>query len=221
MSTISSPKPSRRRRLTLPVVLAGSIASLVLALGLSPTVAAFTASIQNTVDTAGAGALTMQETTTTSGGTTITCNSTDGSSGVSSNAATCSTINKYGGNLAMYPGQTVTTTVSIKNTGSIAANAFTLTPGTCAQSATSTTYGSATDLCSQMTLVVKTGSTTLYTGTVNGFSAAVDILNKTSTTSVAAGATTSFSFAITLPSTVGPTYSNLQVSQPLTWQFTS
>ncbi|WP_150953309.1 hypothetical protein [Microbacterium testaceum] len=218
MSAPTSPKPTRRRRLALPVVLAGSIASLVLALGLSPTVAAFTASIQNTVDTAGAGALTMQEADSSGN---VVCNSTDGSSGISSNTATCSTINKYGGNLAMYPGQTVTTNVTIKNTGSIDAKSFTLTPGTCAQSATSTTYGSATDLCSQMTLVVKTGSTTLYSGTVAGFTAAVDILNKTSTTSVASGTTTSFSFAVTLPSTVGPTYSNLKVSQPLTWQFTS
>ena len=64
----------------------------VLALGMSPTFSAFTASIQNSVNTAGTGALIMEE---TSGG--VTCTSTDGTEGLSGNSAICATINNYGG----------------------------------------------------------------------------------------------------------------------------
>ena len=67
--------PSRRRRLSWPVLLAGSIGSLLLAVGLSPTLAAFTAQIRNTVDTAGTGTLIMQETNADG---SVICNSTDG-----------------------------------------------------------------------------------------------------------------------------------------------
>lgn len=216
MSSSPSAAP-RRRRLALPVVLAGSIASLILALGLSPTVAAFTASIQNTIDTAGAGSLTMRE--TDSAGTTV-CNSTDGGS-VSTNAATCSTINKYGGNLTMTPGQTVTTSVNIINTGSVSATAFSLAPGACTQSSTAASHGTATDLCAQMTIAVTSGSSTLYTGTLAGFTSAVDVLNKIGASAVTPNTTIPVAFAVTLPASVGAAYSNLQVSQPLTWTFTS
>lgn len=218
---MTSPTPApphrRRRRLALPVVLAGSVASLILALGLSPTVAAFTASIQNTVDTAGAGSLTMRE--TDSGGTTI-CNSTDGGS-VSTNSATCSTINKYGGNTTMTPGQTVTTSVNITNTGSVKATSFSLTPGACTQSTSAASHGTATDLCAQMTVAITSGGSTLYSGTLANLTAAIDVLNKIGSTGVTAGTTIPVTFAVTLPSALGGTYSNLQVSQSLTWTFTS
>ncbi|WP_292900520.1 hypothetical protein [Microbacterium sp.] len=215
MSTRSS-KPTRRR-LALPVLLAGSVASLILALGLSPTVAAFTAQIRNTVDTAATGTLIMQETNADG---SVICNSTDGGS-VSTNAATCATINKYGGNLTMVPGQTVSTDIKIKNTGTAAAKAFSLTPGTCTQSNNGTPNGTATNLCATMTLVVTSGSTTVYSGPLSGFTAKVDILAKTGGSSVAAGATVPFTFAVTLPSSAGNTFAGLQVSQPLTWDFST
>ncbi|MCM3613228.1 hypothetical protein M3672_02090 [Microbacterium enclense] len=213
MST-QSPPPSRRRRLALPVVLAGSVASLILALGLSPTVAAFTAQIENTVNTAGSGTLIMQESDSTGN---VICESTDNSS----NSATCSTINKYGGTLTMTPGQTVTTSISIKNIGTAGASSFTLTPGSCTQSANGTPTGSATDMCSKMTLVVTSGSTTIYSGSLSAFASGVDILSKLGTTSVAPSATVPFSFAVTLPSGLGNAYAGLQVSQPLTWNFSA
>lgn len=59
---------------------------------MSPTFSAFTTSIQNSVNTAGTGALVMEE---TSGG--VTCRSTDGTEGLSGNSAICATINNYGG----------------------------------------------------------------------------------------------------------------------------
>ncbi|MGC0368558.1 hypothetical protein [Microbacterium sp. SLBN-111] len=212
-----NPTPSRRRRLSLPVLLAGSVASLILALGLSPTVAAFTAQIRNTADTAATGTLIMQE---TNADNTVICNSTDGGS-VSTNAATCATINKYGGSVTMVPGQTVSTDIKIKNTGTAAAKAFSLTPGSCTQSNNGSPNGSATNLCATLTLVITQGSTTIYSGSLSGFSAKIDILNKINATSVAAGATIPFTFAVTLPSSAGNTYAGLQVSQPLTWDFST
>ncbi|KTR96446.1 hypothetical protein NS220_02210 [Microbacterium testaceum] len=215
MSTPTSPA-TRRRRLALPVVLAGSVASLILALGLSPTVAAFTAQIQNTVDTAGSGTLIMQETNSAG---TVTCKSTDGTT-IDTNSATCSTINKYGGTLTMTPGQTVSTTVNIKNIGTADASSFTLTPGACAQSNNGTPNGSASDLCTKMTIAVTSGSTSIYSGTLAAFNAsAINILTKLSTTSVPSGTSIPFTFAVTLPTGLGNTYAGLQVSQPLTWNF--
>lgn len=213
----SKPSAGRRRRLVLPVVLAGSVASLILALGLSPTVAAFTASIQNTINTAATGVLSMQESNSDG---SVRCNSTDGGS-ISTNSATCSTINKYGGSTTMVPGQTITTNISIANTGTVAAKTFSLTPGACGQSANGTVNGTATDLCTKMTLVITSGSSTVYSGPLSGFTAPVDVLAKTTTTSVAPGATVPFSFAVTLPAGTDNTYQGLKASQVLTWTFNS
>jgi hypothetical protein len=215
---VSTPtsKTTRRRRLALPVVLAGSVASLILALGLSPTVAAFTAQIQNTIDTAGSGTLIMQE--TNSGGT-VTCKSTDNTT-IDTNSATCSNINKYGGTLTMTPGQTVSTTINIKNIGTADASSFTLTPGACVAANNGAPNGSASDLCSKMTVLVTSGSSTIYSGTLAAFnSSAINVLTKLTTTSVPAGTSIPFTFAVTLPSGLGNSYAGLMVSQPLTWNF--
>lgn len=212
-----SENTSKKRKLSLPLIVAGGVSSLVLALGMSPTFSAFTASIQNTVNTAGAGTLVMQEADSTG---TILCNSN--STSVSSNSATCATINKYGGNLAMIPGQTVTTTITIKNTGSVAASAFSLTPTACSQTPNGSVNGSATDLCKKINLLITSGGKTIYSGTADAMgTTAIDVLNKLSVSSIAANGSVPFSFAVTLDSSAGNTYQGLQVSQPLTWAFQS
>ena len=221
MSTASSEpntrKRSRRRNFGLPVILAGAIGSVLVALSMSPAFATFTASINNDTNNAGTGALVMEE--KNSGGD-VTCTSTsDG--GVTGNAATCSSINKYGGNLLMAPNQTVSTTVSIKNTGTMAATGFTLAPGKCTQSANGTANGTATDLCAKMKVKVSTGDVTVYDGTMTGFTATQNLLTALDVSSIAAGVSTNFTFAVTLDNTAGNTYSGLKVSQPLTWTFTA
>ena len=213
-SALNKRERSRRRNYGLPVTIAGAIGSLLLALSISPAFAAFTASITNDTNTAGTGALVMEEKNSDS---SQTCSSTSDSG----NAATCSSINKYGGVLTMAPNQSVSTTVSIKNAGTIAANGFTLTPGACAQSANGTSNGTATDLCAKMKLKVTTGSTTVYDGTLAGFTATQNLLTALGATSVAAGASNNFTFTVTLDSTAGNTYAGLKVSQPLTWTFTA
>jgi hypothetical protein len=209
---------SKKRKLSLPLVLAGGVSSLVLALGMSPTFSAFSASIQNTVDTAGSGTLVMQETNAAG---TVTCSSD--AAGISTNSATCITIDKYGANLGMIPGQTVTTTINIKNTGTIVANAFSLTPGACGQSANGTSNGTAMDLCSKINVVIVSGAKPIYSGTALalGTGGAINLLTLLSVPSIAAPSTTPFTFSVTLDASVGNSYQGLKVLQGMTWGFQS
>jgi hypothetical protein len=201
---------SKKRKLSLPLVLAGGVSSLVLALGMSPTFSAFTAQITNDTNNTSAGTLVMEESTVPA---TVTCKSTDGGN-VTSNAATCSTINKYGGtNLA--PGGIATTTVVIKNSGNLTPASFSLTPLGCTQ--TGTVAGSALDICAQMTLVLKQDGIQKYTGPLSTFGPAAISL-----TPVAPTLTSTFTFQITFGvSTLGNTYQGLTANQSLIWKFQS
>ena len=98
MGNHEAPPPPPRRKF-IPLAWIGSLVAVVLlALGVGGSLSAWTASITNTTDTAGTGSLVMEE--DGPGGTPV-CLSND-------STATCTTINKYGGNLSMVPGQTVT-----------------------------------------------------------------------------------------------------------------
>ena len=201
-----------KRRISLPLILAGGVSSLVLALGMSPTFSAFTASIQSGANLASAGTLTMEE---TSG--SVTCRSIDGANGLSGNSATCATINKYGGTGALLTpgGAANVTTVTIANTGTVAATSFSLTPGACAQSALGTPVGNATDLCTKLHVKITTGTTTVYEGSASALTTPVAL------TPLANGASASYTFAVSLDSSADNTYQGLQASQPLTWTFQS
>ena len=113
----------RRRRFAPLVVLAGLAGAIILSLSMINTLSAFVAAITNSNNTAAVGTMSLVE-TGPDGKTTCT--------GTSSTAATCATINKYGGNTAMVPGTTVATnTVTFVKPGTTAANTFTLTPAAC------------------------------------------------------------------------------------------
>lgn len=201
---------TKRRRLAPAVVAAGALGTAVLALSMTGTLSAFTAAITNSVNTTGLGTLTMQE---TSGA--ITCNSTDGNS---TNTATCATINKYGGQ-TLVPGGSSTTTVSIKNTGTATPTTFTLTPGACTQSGTAPAgVTAATDLCSQVTVKLYAAATAtgtpIYSGSLTGWANAAQSL-----TTLAGNAAQAYTFVVSTPSSLGNTYQNQSVSQPLVWQF--
>ena len=214
------PSPPGRGRLTPLALLTGVLGAVVLALSMNSSLAAFTASITNSINTAGAGTLIMQEENAAG---TVTCLSTDGASNnVATNSATCATINKYGGSTTMVPGQTVSTTVTIKNVGTSPAASFTLTPGTCTQSGNVT--GSATDFCSKMNVVLTqaVGSTTTTVTPASSTLATLATAGPLSLSApVAPGATITFTFAVTLASGAGNTYQGLAASQPLVWTFTS
>lgn len=209
--------PERKRRgIALPVVIAGAASSLLLAFSMTPTFSALTASIQNTINTAGTGSLGMQETGPDASGTQQTCTTTGSVTSVS-----CSTINKYGGKLNMKAGDSQTTSVTIKNIGSLPATGFSILPGACTQSNNGAINGTG-DLCGKLVITVKVGSTTILTGsptTINGTS--VDILNKLSVSSIATNASTVFDITVSLPSTPDPgnAIQGLAVSQPITFTF--
>ncbi|ROQ39541.1 hypothetical protein EDF46_1173 [Frondihabitans sp. PhB188] len=207
---------AKRLRFAPLAIATGVLGAVLLSVSMSGTLSGFVASIQNSTNTTATGALTMQE---QNSGATVTCSSTDGGT-VSTNTATCATINKFGGSTTMIPGQTVTTPITIKNTGTVTANTFTLTPGSsCTQSNNGSLNGTATDLCSKLTVVVTntTTSATVFSGTLTALAAGGAIALPTQ----AAGATTGFSFAVTLPSTAGNTYQGLAASLPLTWTYSS
>ncbi|MFZ6991796.1 hypothetical protein ACO0E1_07860 [Curtobacterium sp. RRHDQ66] len=217
MSNPNRISPVKRLRFAPVALIAGIFAAVLLSLSLTGTLSGFAASITNSSNTAASGTLVMQE---QNANASVTCLSTDGGS-VSTNSATCSTINKFGGSTTMTPGVTVNTPITIKNTGTSAASTFTLTPGaTCTQSANGTQNGTATDLCSKMNLVITSGSTTVFSGTLASFKgAAASAFSMPA--APAAGASVPFNFAVTLDSSAGNTYQGLAASVPMTWTFTA
>ncbi len=209
-----SENTSKKRKLSLPLIVAGGVSSLVLALGMSPTFSAFTASITNATNSAGAGTLTMQESSTT--GTTVTCDS-----GLGTNAS-C-TINKFTGNLSMYPGQTLNTTVTVKNTGSVPATSFSMTPDTTCTPADvpgASVHGTG-DPCTVMTVLVKATAGTTTTNVVSGLTLSAFASGGIVTlpAPVAPGASVTMSFDVTLPSTATNAVQGRQASMPITFTF--
>lgn len=173
----------------------------------SGSLGAYTASITNSNNTAGAGSLVMQETGKDSTGATVTCTSTDGTN----NAATCATINKYGGNLAMSPGQSVASTITLQNTGTVNATAATLTPGACTNSPTNI------DLCAVMQVVITQDGTQIWSGTASALAAKGPI----ALTPPAAGASNNYVITTTLPASATTALAGGTISQPLTWTYTA
>ena len=171
--TNHSPTPRRalpRRRLTPLALITGVVGALILTFSMNSSLAAFTAQIVNTINTAAEGTLIMTE--TGPGTTPPVCTSNSGTNGnVGTNSANCATINKYGGSTTLVPGQSTNVTVTIANTGTAPAATFTLAPGACTQ--TGAVTGSATDLCTQMGIVI--------TQTVGGTTTTVSPANATLT----------------------------------------
>jgi hypothetical protein len=209
----------KKRSISFPRVLSGCVSSLVLLLGMTPPLGAFSASISGAVNSAGTGTVVMQE--TDSSGTVI-CLSTDGG-GVWLNAASCSTMNKYGGDLGMRPGDSAVVVTYIRNIGTIAASSFSLAPGVCVQSATGTLSGSATDFCSKIAVSITSGLTTIVNGTAAtlGSVGAIDVLSRLGLARVQPGLQITFTVTTTMDPTVDNSYQGLRVSQPMTWTFSA
>jgi hypothetical protein len=213
----SSLRSAPRRLHFAPIALVtGVAAAALLSASMTGTLSGFVASITNSTNTAASGALVMQEQNSDA---TVTCLSSDNT--LSTNTASCSTINKFGGNLLMVPGQTVTTAITIKNAGTVPAATFKLTPGaTCTQSTNGTLNGSATDLCAKLNVVITSGATTVFSGTLATLAGAAQSAF-TMPAAPIAGATIPFSFAVTLDSGATNSYQGLAASLPLTWSFSS
>ncbi|MHA3701166.1 hypothetical protein ACXR2U_03195 [Jatrophihabitans sp. YIM 134969] len=210
---------SGRRRFAPLAVLAGVGATAALALSTTGTLSAFTAQITNSANTVTDGTLVMTESQTV-GQATTTCNSTDTNS-VAVNSATCTTINKFGGVANLVPGGTSSATIVISNTGTATASAFTLTPGACAQSGN--VAGSATDLCSKMTIKLDkvVGGTTTNVIPAGTTLAAANTNGAYNINSMSPNAAVTFNFTVTLPAGLTNAYQGLTVTQPLVWLFTA
>ena len=209
----------KKRSISLPLVLYGCISSLVLALSMTPTLGAFSASISGDANSAGTGTIVMQEMDTSG---TIICLSTD-DGGVSMNAASCPGINRYGGSVGMRPGDSAVVVASIRNVGTVAAAAFSLTPGACVQAATAPSSGSATDFCSKIAVSITSGSSTIFSGTAAtlGGVGTIDVLSRLGLARVEAGQQTPLTVTTTMDPTVDNSYQGLRVSQPMTWTFSA
>lgn len=199
----------------LGLVIFGSIASLMMAFTLTPAFAGIVASIQNSINTARTGTLTMEEKSGSS-----TCNSYDGGASAT-NTATCSTINKYGGGVLLPGAAPTTTSITLKNTGTIPAKTFTLTPTNCSQSTVGgTTFtGQANDLCVKVKVKMVSAGKTIYDGTAAGLTSPIDLLQKLGKTQITAQESVPIDISVQLDSAADTTYQSLQISQPLTWQF--
>jgi hypothetical protein len=232
-------KPRRLRlgrRQVVPFVwVVAAISVVVLGLGMTGTLAGFTASITNNANSAGTGSVLMTE---TSGATTCYSNGATSTATITTNANNCP-INKLGGNLAMSPGTTSTVNVTLANSGTLpVSTAFTLTPGGCSQSANGSPSGGDTSFCgvvdvaiwdssdgkcivpasagtSQASCVPSSSNTLTSLGTT-----AIDL--KATTGAIAAGGSRTFSILTEIdPANATNADMNLQVSDNLAWSFTA
>lgn len=190
-------------------ILPASVASVALVASLAAgTLGAYSAQITNSGNTAGSGGLTMSESELVNGQPTKTHNTAEGEN----NTISVSDINKYGGNMKMVPGDSKTTTVQFKNTGSVDATAFTLNFGDCTVTGQDAGENS---LCDALQVTVKTGGTTLTENTTP-----TALAGKTFTidSPMAVGATKDFDITVTLPKeTTDTSIMDQQIAQNLVW----
>jgi hypothetical protein len=184
---------------------------------------AFTAGITDNGNTSRTGTLVLQE---QNAAATATCNSTDAGStanDINTNSSVCSTIDQYGGTSSpLVPGASVATTITFRNTGTVAASAFTVTPGTCSQSAVGGgTSGSATDLCGKLTVAITKTVSGTTTAVGSGTATALAAGGALSIGSLSAAASLSITITVTLSSLAGNTYQGLNALQPMVWQLTT
>lgn len=228
--SIGRPARLRRRLAAVPTgaLVAAGIGSVLIAGSSVAVISGFTASITNSVNTVGSGALIMTE---TSGANTCVSSG----SVVTSNTATCSTINKYGASTSAVPGTPISTTVTITDSGSVAANSFTLTAGSCTQSTNGAFNGTDASFCGKVDVTIQeTGKTACVypasatavcpaTPTSAGTLAALSGTSPTLTpVTVAAGAARTFVITVMLDGTTATNADQgLLASQPLTWAFSS
>lgn len=219
----------RRRFAAVPTgaLVAAGVGSVLIAGSSVAVISGFTASITNSVNSVGSGALIMTE---TSGANTCVSSG----SAVTSNTATCSTINKYGASTTAVPGTSISTTVTISDTGTVAANGFTLTAGTCGQSNNGAYNGTDASFCGKVDVTIQESgktacvfpasttaacpATPTSAGTLASLSGTSPALNPVT---VAAGASRTFVITVMLDNTATNADQGLLASQTLTWAFSS
>lgn len=213
--------PRIRRARLVPIALTtAALSSAVLGASVTGTLSAFNASITNTANTATSGSLVMQE--VAQDGST-TCLS---SSGSNNNFTSCSTINKYGGDVYT-PGAAHQTSVTIANTGSASVSDFEIRPGVCTKTDLNGTSNTGS-LCESLLLNLTCSAASsngvyqqIYSATSLKDIASADKPIPSACFPGPNGANpVRFVFTLSLPSSTGSSVQSQQVSQPLTWTFT-
>lgn len=206
-------------------------AAALVATTLIASLGGFTATVQNTTgNTAASGTLLLTE---GNGGAT-TCLST-ASDTITSNSNTCTAIDDFGGLTNAGVGSTSSVTLSMQNSGTIAASGLDLTPGSCTASANPATKpyaGSDTsgfcgiidvtiqDTSSTSTCVYPASttsacpSTPTNAGTLAGLSAA----GRITLPGIASGSTASYKVTVLVDSSATNADQGLSANLPLTWQ---
>jgi hypothetical protein len=197
--------------------------------------AGFSAQIVNSNNTFSAGTMQLQE---TSGAINCYSTGTGGGGTVGTNSATCATINKLVGTLDQVPaGSPLTTTITMKNNGTIAATLESLGFGSCTAAAASDAnsyVGSDTSgFCGKVDFSVGISGKCLYpanaaascpatptsSGTLSG-AATLGSITQASTpgmTVLVAGATQAYTFTVMLDSSATNADQGLAASMQMTW----
>lgn len=224
------PIGSNRRRVggSLGIAIAAAGAAALLATTLAATLGGFTATVSNTANNVATGTLLLQE-----GQGATTCLSTS-SDTISSNSNNCTTIDDFGALTNAGVGSTATTTIAMKNVGTIAASALDLTPGTCtasANSATSPYTGSDTSgFCGKIDVTIQESGATscVYpasstaacpaTPTSAGTLAGLAGAGTVALPGIVAGATASYVIDVKVSSSATNADQGLSANLPLTWE---
>jgi hypothetical protein len=213
----------RKRRRFAPLIwVSGGLAAVLMVLGVSGTLSDWTSAvISNDSNSAGTtSSVVLEETGVDGAGAAATCTTAN----TVDNTYTCSQINKYGDGGALdttlAPGDSISSTVTLANTGSGDASTFTMIPGPCTSEYNTGVHvgnppASGDDLCGQLQVAVAcTGDATL---TVAATSLATFAATHTLATGLASGETTSCEFTVSLPSTTPSNYSGQTVTQGIDW----
>lgn len=222
MNTTTEPTPAKRRR-SAPVLWgSGALAAAVLVLGVSGTLSSWTSAILTNGDNhAGTtGAVALQETGPDGTGAAFTCTTATSTD----NTASCDQINKYGNggveDTTLQPGDSISTSVTLKNTGSGDATTFTMAPGTCSSvyntgSQLGATPAAGDDLCTELQVAVAcTGDATL---TVAATNLAAFATTHTLATGLPSGGSTTCTFTVSLPADAPSRFSGQTATQPIVW----
>jgi hypothetical protein len=214
------------KRRVAPVVLGlGIVMTAVIGGSYAPAVSGFTASINNSNNSIGSGTLLMTE---TQGATT--CLSSTAGTVTATNAGTCSAINKFSGTTVATPGATYTSTVTIKNNGTVPANSFNLTPAGCIVSNNGTTNGTdSAGFCAKVNITISDDTNTkcVYPASTSACAAPTNA-NTLATlgttpialaTPLAANASRAYTFTVGLDNSATNANQGLLATEALSWAF--
>lgn len=202
--------PTQKRRRSAPLLWgSGALAATLLILGVSGTLSTWTTALvhNDTNTTTAQGAVALSE---SSGGVTCVDTAT-----TTTNDATCSTINKYGGTTLDPDGtNSATTTVVMTNTGT-AAGDLTLDAAACSKSGGAATATSS--VCDSVQVTVTCDGAVKYgPATLTAFDAAGPV----SIAGLAAGAASTCAIKVALPSGSPAGVSGQTALQQLNWTLT-